>query len=122
MALTVYCFTQQINYPVLLQNSIGAAGLATSLHHIETLGSGSSMLVSLWFNDILNESDHTTLNDLMASYANPSNGGAMITAVVAAIQDDSKLMLLLRTRTSTLVASMSYGELQAVCAILSITP
>lgn len=118
---TGYTFVQLINYPALLQATVVQAGLST-LHHIDTSGSGASMEVTLWFSDTLTEEASATLTTIMASYSNPGSTAAMITACTTALQDDAKLILVLRARTINVLSGMSYAELQGLCTFLGITP
>jgi hypothetical protein len=69
---TTYTFTQEVDYTSVLQASIQSSSIAVSLASIGTVGSGSSMTVSINFNDVLSSDDQTTLNSIMAAYANTS--------------------------------------------------
>ena len=68
--MTEYDFTQQVDYPQLLVEAIQSSSITTPLVNIQTQGSGNSMQVSLFFNDILSATDQTTLNSIMSAYVN----------------------------------------------------
>lgn len=68
--LTEYNFTQQIDYPDLLTENIQASSISVALDHIDTSGSGPSMVVSVWFKDVLSSDDQVTLNSVLSSYVN----------------------------------------------------
>jgi hypothetical protein len=72
---TAYTFTQQVDYIDILTSNIQQSSIATALSYIGTDGTGSSMLVSVWFSDVLSDTDQTTLNSVMSSYINslPTN-------------------------------------------------
>lgn len=68
--LTEYDFTQQVDYTSVLAINIQASSIVTALDHIGTTGSGPTMIVAVWFKDVLSTGDQTTLISLMASYIN----------------------------------------------------
>lgn len=68
---TLYSFVQQVDYSTALSQEISGSPILIALDHIETVGSGPEMDVSVWFKDVLSEDDETTLNSLMAAYTNP---------------------------------------------------
>ena len=68
--MTEYDFTQQVDYPTLLIESIQSSSISTPIVNVETNGSGPTMEVSLFFSDVLSSDDQNTLNSLMASYVN----------------------------------------------------
>ena len=70
--LTEYNFTQQIDYPDVLTENIQASSISVALDHIDTSGSGPSMVVSVWFKDLLSSDDQTTLNSVLSAYVNTS--------------------------------------------------
>lgn len=67
-SLTKYDFIQQVNYSATLSNAIQQSAIITALDHVETLGTGSEMIVSIWFKDVLSEDDLVILNLLMETY------------------------------------------------------
>lgn len=67
---TQYNFTQEVDYPLVLQANIQSSSIATAFDHIDTLGTGSSMQVSVWFKDVLSSTDQTTLSSVMTAYTN----------------------------------------------------
>lgn len=120
--MTSYNFTQQVGYPSLLQTQIQASSISTALDHIETDGSGSGMLVMVWFVSALSSADQTTLNSIMAAYADPSgNAASMIANITASIATDANLILLLRTRVAQVLPTLNIAQLQAVCTLLGIS-
>lgn len=70
--LTQYSFTQQVDYSTMLSNQIQQSSISTTLDHIDTSGSGTTMAISVWFKDVLSDVDVTTLNSIMFAYTNPT--------------------------------------------------
>ncbi len=68
--MTEYDFTQQVDFPSTLVENIQASSISVPLVNIETNGSGPTMEVSLFFQDVLPDADQTTLNSVMAAYVN----------------------------------------------------
>lgn len=68
--LVQYNFIQEINYPNLLASNIQQSLISIALDHIDTNGSGSNMVVSIWFKDTLSFNDTSILNTVLASYIN----------------------------------------------------
>jgi hypothetical protein len=68
--MTEYDFTQQVDFPCVLVADIQASTISTPLVNVETVGSGPTMEVSLFFSDVLSAADQTTLNSVMSSYVN----------------------------------------------------
>lgn len=68
--MTEYDFTQQVDYPSILIESIQSSSIATPVVNIETSGSGPTMEVSIFFSDVLSTADQATLNFLMQAYVN----------------------------------------------------
>ena len=68
--MTEYDFTQQVDYPSILVASIQASSISIPLVNMETSGSGPTMEVSLFFQDVLSSIDQTTLSSIMAAYVN----------------------------------------------------
>lgn len=89
--LTQYNFTQQVDYPNVLVSNIQASSISIALDHIDTLGSGAGMIVSVWFKDILPTADQDTLNSVMAAYKN-------VAPIVPIVQTDTDNALFARTK------------------------
>ena len=70
MPVTSYQYTQQVDYTSVLTANIQASSIVTVLDHIDTDGSGTSMVVTIYFRDALSLADQATLNSVMAAYVN----------------------------------------------------
>ncbi len=68
--MTEYDFTQQIDYPNILIENIQQSSISVPIVNVETNGSGPTMEVSLFFQDVLSSNDQATLNSIMSSYVN----------------------------------------------------
>lgn len=118
--MTSYLFIQQINYPLLLQMNIINGGLP--VHHIDTTGSGPTMEVLIWFSLPLSAGEQVMLSNLIAGFSGPADTSALVSSVTSALQNDAKLITLLRARVIGIVSGLSYMELQGICTILGINP
>lgn len=119
--MIAYTYTQQVDYPLTLQTTIIAAALSSAtFDHIDTLGTGSTMLVSVWFDSSLSGGDQTTLNSILAAYTNPTDQATLIIAITAAIQTDANLMLVLRARVTAAIPTLSVPQLQQAATLLGI--
>lgn len=83
---TEYNFTQQVDYPSVLIGSIQSSTISTVLINVETSGTGPTMLVSIWFKDVLSSADQTTLNSVMSTYVNSPPAPTIPTSVPSVIQ------------------------------------
>lgn len=115
-----YVFTKQVDYPIMLQNTIASSPIATPVHHIDTEGTGPEMIITVWFTGELSEDDLTTLNGLMDSYTNPSDSPIMIANLMTAIQSDANVILLLRAKIIQILPTMSNPQLRMACSVLGI--
>lgn len=80
-----YDFTQQVDFPSTLVENIQASSISVPLVNIETNGSGPTMEVSLFFQDVLPDADQTTLNSVMAAYVNTLSP---LNAAIAQVKKD----------------------------------
>jgi hypothetical protein len=85
---TTYTFVQKVDYPSVLQSTIQSSSIAVSLASIGTVGSGSSMVVSINFNDVLSSADQTTLDSIMSAYINTAPP-ATVPSVIQILGADS---------------------------------
>jgi hypothetical protein len=84
--MTEYDFTQQVDFPSTLVENIQASSISVPLVNIETNGSGPTMEVSLFFQDVLPDADQTTLNSVMAAYVNAISP---LDAAIAQVKKDT---------------------------------
>lgn len=102
---------------------ISQSGIATALDHIDTVGSGPTMSVTVWFVDVLSDNDFNTLRGVMAAYTNipPLSNAYMISSIMNAIQTDANVMLLIRAKVASVLPVMSNAQLQMIMTTLGLS-
>lgn len=66
--MTEYTFTKEIDHTDVLADSIQQSAISTALDHIDTVGDGPTMEISIYFKDALSGADQTTLSSLVQNY------------------------------------------------------
>lgn len=120
--MTSYNFTQQVNYPSYLTTQIATLGLAIALDHIDTDGSGPTMSVVLWFGVGLSGGDQITLTNFMATYADPTVSTNAINLILSALDTDSNVILVARTRIKQTVPVLDVLTQLQLCTLLGVNP
>lgn len=121
--MTEYTFTQQVIYLDIFLKAVNTLGLSTPLDHIDTLGTGPTMSLFIYFTGPLSSGDLTTLTNFVSSYVDISQTRitAMISNLSTAVQTQSNLMTLLTAKVQATLPTLSIAQLEAACTLLGIT-
>jgi len=117
-----YTFMQTINYPSYLQTQIQGLGLSVIIDHIDTDSSTNPMTLTLWFPSALSDADLSTLNTFMASYTDPTVSTHAINSMISAMDIDSNVILVAKTRIVNTIPSLDVLTLLQLCTLLGIDP
>lgn len=117
---TVYTFVKQILNPQDLFMVILQGGLSVPIDRVETLGTGEEMNIMVWFVDALSEQDQASLTNIVINYVNPIVTPNTLAAISSALNDDTKVVLLLRTKINADLAKMPISTIRNICTLLGI--